>query len=106
MHYVLGHFALDAHTTWVDAPLRTCPVRVWRRKAFRTFSSLLPAPWQDRFCLDLSASLCFAALMRFMGDQPKLKNQNDVECIYEILQVCDGNEGPRSCWEGREQGEP
>uniref|UniRef100_A0A8C4UVI0 MyTH4 domain-containing protein n=1 Tax=Falco tinnunculus TaxID=100819 RepID=A0A8C4UVI0_FALTI len=24
--------------------------------------------------------------MRFMGDQPKLKNQNEVECIYEILQ--------------------
>lgn len=27
--------------------------------------------------------------MRFMGDQAKLKNQNEVECIYEILQVCD-----------------
>uniref|UniRef100_A0A8B9SBH3 MyTH4 domain-containing protein n=1 Tax=Apteryx owenii TaxID=8824 RepID=A0A8B9SBH3_APTOW len=32
---------------------------------------------------------CFVALMRFMGDQPKLKNQNEVGCIYEILQVCD-----------------
>ncbi|KAK2528471.1 hypothetical protein Q9233_007442 [Columba guinea] len=30
----------------------------------------------------------FKTLMRFMGDQPKLKNQNDVECIYEILQLC------------------
>ncbi|PKU38222.1 unconventional myosin-xv-like [Limosa lapponica baueri] len=29
----------------------------------------------------------FKTLMRFMGDQSKLKNQNDVECIYEILQV-------------------
>ncbi|KFR17458.1 Unconventional myosin-XV, partial [Opisthocomus hoazin] len=30
----------------------------------------------------------FKTLMRFMGDQPKLKNQNEVECIYEILQLC------------------
>ncbi|KFO84812.1 Unconventional myosin-XV, partial [Buceros rhinoceros silvestris] len=30
----------------------------------------------------------FKTLMRFMGDQSKLKNQNDVECIYEILQLC------------------
>ncbi|KFW09177.1 Unconventional myosin-XV, partial [Eurypyga helias] len=30
----------------------------------------------------------FKTLMRLMGDQPKLKNQNDVECIYEILQLC------------------
>uniref|UniRef100_A0A8B9I9Y0 MyTH4 domain-containing protein n=1 Tax=Anser brachyrhynchus TaxID=132585 RepID=A0A8B9I9Y0_9AVES len=28
-------------------------------------------------------------MMRFMGDQPKSKNQNDVQCILEILQVCD-----------------
>lgn len=27
--------------------------------------------------------------MQFMGDQPKSKNQNDVECIYQILKVCD-----------------
>ncbi|XP_010224456.1 PREDICTED: unconventional myosin-XV-like [Tinamus guttatus] len=26
--------------------------------------------------------------MRFMGDHPKLKNQNEVECIFEILQLC------------------
>ncbi|XP_037267973.1 myosin XVB isoform X2 [Falco rusticolus] len=30
----------------------------------------------------------FKTLMRFMGDQPKLKNQNEAECIYEILQLC------------------
>ncbi|XP_025946334.1 myosin XVB [Apteryx rowi] len=30
----------------------------------------------------------FMTLMRFMGDQPKLKNQNEVGCIYEILQLC------------------
>ncbi|XP_010080812.1 PREDICTED: unconventional myosin-XV [Pterocles gutturalis] len=30
----------------------------------------------------------FKTLMRFMGDQSKLKNQNEVECIYEILQLC------------------
>uniref|UniRef100_A0A8C0E9P7 MyTH4 domain-containing protein n=1 Tax=Bubo bubo TaxID=30461 RepID=A0A8C0E9P7_BUBBB len=27
----------------------------------------------------------FKTLMRFMGDQSKLKNQNEVNCIYEIL---------------------
>ncbi|KAM4674844.1 myosin XVB [Amazona ochrocephala] len=30
----------------------------------------------------------FKTLMRFMGDQAKLKNQNEVECIFEILQLC------------------
>ncbi|KFQ84454.1 Unconventional myosin-XV, partial [Phoenicopterus ruber ruber] len=30
----------------------------------------------------------FKTLMRFMGDQSKLRNQNEVECIYEILQLC------------------
>nr|XP_009503895.1 PREDICTED: unconventional myosin-XV [Phalacrocorax carbo] len=30
----------------------------------------------------------FKTLMRLMGDQSKLKNQNEVECIYEILQLC------------------
>ncbi|KFP90289.1 Unconventional myosin-XV, partial [Apaloderma vittatum] len=30
----------------------------------------------------------FKTLMQFMGDQSKLKKQNEVECIYEILQLC------------------
>ncbi|KFQ26802.1 Unconventional myosin-XV, partial [Mesitornis unicolor] len=30
----------------------------------------------------------FKTLMRFMGDLAKLKKQNEVECIYEILQLC------------------
>ncbi|KFQ92677.1 Unconventional myosin-XV, partial [Nipponia nippon] len=30
----------------------------------------------------------FKTVMRLMGDQSKLKNQNEVECIYEILQLC------------------
>ncbi|XP_040979342.1 myosin XVB [Aquila chrysaetos chrysaetos] len=30
----------------------------------------------------------FKTLMQFMGDQSKLKDQNEVECIYEILQLC------------------
>ncbi|XP_042635785.1 myosin XVB [Catharus ustulatus] len=30
----------------------------------------------------------FQTLMRFMGDQPKHKHQNEVQCIYEILQLC------------------
>ncbi|XP_009322885.1 PREDICTED: unconventional myosin-XV [Pygoscelis adeliae] len=30
----------------------------------------------------------FRTLMQFMGDQSKLKNQNEAECIYEILQLC------------------
>ncbi|XP_032858325.2 myosin XVB [Tyto alba] len=30
----------------------------------------------------------FKTLMRFMGDQSKLKNQNEVDCIYEILKLC------------------
>uniref|UniRef100_A0A8D0KWC8 Myosin XVB n=1 Tax=Strix occidentalis caurina TaxID=311401 RepID=A0A8D0KWC8_STROC len=80
-HYTMMDFA-----TAYFREAQTCG---WSRKAFRTFSSLLPAPWQDHLCLDLNAHLCFAALMRFMGDQSKLKNQNEVNCIYEILQVCD-----------------
>uniref|UniRef100_A0A8C3NQX7 Uncharacterized protein n=1 Tax=Geospiza parvula TaxID=87175 RepID=A0A8C3NQX7_GEOPR len=39
--------------------------------------------------LRLKARLCLAALMRFMGDQPKHKHQAEVQCIYEILQVCE-----------------
>lgn len=39
--------------------------------------------------LRLKARLCLAALMRFMGDQPKHKHQTEVQCIYEILQVCE-----------------
>ncbi|KFP33552.1 Unconventional myosin-XV, partial [Colius striatus] len=30
----------------------------------------------------------FRTLMRFMGDQSKPKNQNEIDCIYEILQLC------------------
>ncbi|XP_041265307.1 myosin XVB [Onychostruthus taczanowskii] len=30
----------------------------------------------------------FRTLMRFMGDQPKHKHQTEVQCIYEILQLC------------------
>ncbi|XP_026717083.1 myosin XVB [Athene cunicularia] len=30
----------------------------------------------------------FKTLMRFMGDQSKLKKQNEINCIYEILQLC------------------
>lgn len=35
----------------------------------------------------LNAGFCLAALMRFMGDQPRLKNQDDSGYIYELLQV-------------------
>lgn len=93
MHFALSEKCPRTHTAWADAPLidYTCKARnsPWSRKAFRTFSSLLPAPWQDHLCLDLNANPCFTALMRFMGDQSKLKDQNEVECIYEILQVCE-----------------
>uniref|UniRef100_A0A8C3J0S4 MyTH4 domain-containing protein n=2 Tax=Calidris pygmaea TaxID=425635 RepID=A0A8C3J0S4_9CHAR len=37
----------------------------------------------------------FKTLMRFMGDQSKLKNQNDIECISEILQLCKEKESLR-----------
>ncbi|XP_066056858.1 myosin XVB [Chamaea fasciata] len=30
----------------------------------------------------------FQTLMRFMGDQPKHKHQTDIQCVYEILQLC------------------
>lgn len=93
MHFALSAKCPRTHTAWADAPLidYTCKAcnSSWSRKAFRTFSSLLPAPWQEHLCLDLNASPCFTALMRFMGDQSKLKDQNEVECIYEILQVCE-----------------
>ncbi|XP_063208561.1 myosin XVB [Chroicocephalus ridibundus] len=38
--------------------------------------------------LNKLATKNFKTLMRFMGDQSKLKNQNEVECICEILQLC------------------
>ncbi|XP_065549738.1 myosin XVB isoform X2 [Lathamus discolor] len=43
--------------------------------------------YSDRELSELAAKN-FKTLMRFMGDQAKLKNQNEVECIYEILQLC------------------
>ncbi|XP_068770245.1 myosin XVB [Struthio camelus] len=44
-------------------------------------------PYSDSELNEL-ATKNFVTVMRFMGDQPKLKNQNEVECIYEILQLC------------------
>ncbi|KAH9423690.1 hypothetical protein DERP_005271 [Dermatophagoides pteronyssinus] len=31
---------------------------------------------------------CFSAIMRYMGDLPMLKNQNEVDCVYTILLNC------------------
>uniref|UniRef100_A0A8C0GW81 Myosin XVB n=1 Tax=Chelonoidis abingdonii TaxID=106734 RepID=A0A8C0GW81_CHEAB len=50
-----------------------------------------------------NAGSCIAALMRFMGDQPTLKNQAEIDYIYEILQVRgppDGNVLGESCIHG------
>ncbi|XP_077183884.1 myosin XVB isoform X2 [Paroedura picta] len=48
------------------------------------------------FCSDSEmnelATKSFMTLMRFMGDQPHLKGQAEVECVYEILQMCKGKE--------------
>ncbi|KFO13355.1 Unconventional myosin-XV, partial [Balearica regulorum gibbericeps] len=44
--------------------------------------------WYSDSELNELATKNFKTLMRFMGDQSKLKNQNEVECIYEILQLC------------------
>uniref|UniRef100_A0A7M4E9M0 MyTH4 domain-containing protein n=1 Tax=Crocodylus porosus TaxID=8502 RepID=A0A7M4E9M0_CROPO len=38
---------------------------------------------------------CLAALMRFMGDQPKLRNQEETDYCYEILQLCKEKENLR-----------
>ncbi|XP_030361648.1 myosin XVB isoform X2 [Strigops habroptila] len=43
--------------------------------------------YSDRELNELAAKN-FKTLMQFMGDQAKLKNQNEVERIYEILQLC------------------
>ncbi|XP_071620656.1 myosin XVB isoform X1 [Heliangelus exortis] len=43
--------------------------------------------YSDRELNEL-ATKNFKTLMRFMGDQSKLRKQNEVECIYEILQLC------------------
>jgi len=85
-------FALSAkcprtHTAWAHEPIaQSCLVMACG--AERLLGHFL-APWQDHLCLHPTIILCFAALMRFMGDQPKLKNQDDAQCVYEILQVCD-----------------
>ncbi|XP_067403880.1 myosin XVB [Emydura macquarii macquarii] len=34
------------------------------------------------------ATKSFMTLMRFMGDQPSLKNQTEMDYVYEILQLC------------------
>ncbi|XP_050764616.1 myosin XVB [Gymnogyps californianus] len=44
--------------------------------------------WYSDSELNELATKNFKTLMRFMGDQSKLKNQNEAECIYEILQLC------------------
>lgn len=38
---------------------------------------------------DLSkvATECFASIMRYMGDLPMQKSQNEVDCVYTILVV-------------------
>ncbi|TRZ19692.1 hypothetical protein HGM15179_007425 [Zosterops borbonicus] len=38
--------------------------------------------------LNEAATKNFQTLMRFMGDQPKHKHQTEIQCIYEILQLC------------------
>ncbi|KFU93391.1 Unconventional myosin-XV, partial [Chaetura pelagica] len=43
--------------------------------------------YSDRDLSEL-ATMNFKTVMRFMGDQPKLKHQNEAQCIYEILQLC------------------
>ncbi|XP_076210005.1 myosin XVB isoform X2 [Aptenodytes patagonicus] len=44
--------------------------------------------WYADSELNELATKNFRTLMQFMGDQSKLKNQNEAECIYEILQLC------------------
>ncbi|XP_058278918.1 myosin XVB [Hirundo rustica] len=44
--------------------------------------------WYSDSELNEAATKNFQTLMRFMGDQPKHKHQTEVQCIYEILQLC------------------
>ncbi|CAM5156263.1 unnamed protein product [Eretmochelys imbricata] len=41
------------------------------------------------------ATKSFMTLMRFMGDQPTLKNQAEINYVYEILQLCKEKENLR-----------
>ncbi|XP_029815936.1 myosin XVB [Manacus vitellinus] len=44
--------------------------------------------WYSDSELNELATKNFQTLMRLMGDQPKHKDQTEVECIYEILKLC------------------
>lgn len=72
---------------WADS---TCPVQaLQQQRSFQDVSLPTASPMAEPPLLRLKARLCLAALMRFMGDQPKHKHQAEVQCIYEILQVCE-----------------
>ncbi|KYO31153.1 hypothetical protein Y1Q_0016497 [Alligator mississippiensis] len=51
-------------------------------------------PYSDTELNEL-ATKNFMTLMRFMGDQPKVKNQDEIDYCYEILQLCKEKENLR-----------
>ncbi|XP_025053284.1 myosin XVB [Alligator sinensis] len=51
-------------------------------------------PYSDTELNEL-ATKNFMTLMRFMGDQPKVKNQEEIDYCYEILQLCKEKENLR-----------
>uniref|UniRef100_A0A8C0UUE8 FERM domain-containing protein n=1 Tax=Cyanistes caeruleus TaxID=156563 RepID=A0A8C0UUE8_CYACU len=81
-------------------------IAYFREAHFQDISLPTASPMAEPSLLRLKARLCLAALMRFMGDQPKHKHQAEVQCIYEILQVCElllGKEQKHQ-WEWRLRG--
>ncbi|XP_074871117.1 myosin XVB [Carettochelys insculpta] len=92
-HYTMVEFALahfrEAQSTlgWKGTSAeRRSPAALVQHTKVPIQESLLP--YADSETNQL-ATKNFMTLMRFMGDQPALKNVSEINCVYEILQVCE-----------------
>nr|XP_006136577.1 unconventional myosin-XV-like [Pelodiscus sinensis] len=61
-------------------------------KPWKVFPTCVP--YSDTETNEL-ATRSFMTLMRFMGDQPTLKSQPEIDCVYEILKLCKEKENLR-----------
>ncbi|KAM9371432.1 myosin XVB [Phaethornis superciliosus] len=88
-HYTMVDFATayfrEAQSRQGLSAAKKSPADLVRHTKVPIQESLLP--YSDGELNEL-ATKNFKTLMRFMGDQSKLRKQNEVECIYEILQLC------------------
>ncbi|XP_023957502.2 unconventional myosin-XVB isoform X2 [Chrysemys picta bellii] len=95
-HYTMVEFAMahfrEAQSTLGMSAERRSPAALVEHTKVPIQESLLQ--YSDSEMNEL-ATKSFMTLMRFMGDQPTLKNQAEIDYIYEILQLCKEKENLR-----------